>query len=159
MAALLEEARAQVGGHDDDGVLEVDLVAETVGQLAVFKHLQQDVVDVRMRLLDFVQQDDGVRVALHALGELAALFVAHVAGRRTDQLGDRVLLHELRHVEADQALLAAEQEAGQRARDFGLADAGGSQEQERTGRPVARLQARRANGGWRGPARRWLSPG
>ena len=61
VAALLEEARAQVRGHDDDGVLEVDLVAETVGQLAVFKHLQQDVVDVRVRLLDFVEQDDRVR--------------------------------------------------------------------------------------------------
>ena len=141
MAALLEEAGAQVRGHDDDGVLEIDLVAETVGQLAVFKHLQQDVVDVRVRLLDFVQQDDRVRVALHALGELAALFVAHVSGRRTDQLGDRVLLHVLRHVEAHQALLAAEQEAGQRARDFGLADAGGAQEQERSGRTVAGLQA------------------
>ena len=39
------------------------------------------------------------------------------------------------------ALLAAEQELGQRARDFGLADAGGSQEQERSGRTLGRLQA------------------
>ena len=61
VAALLQEARAQVGGHDDDGVLEVHLVAEAVGQLAVFEHLQQDVVNVRVGLLDFVQQDDGVR--------------------------------------------------------------------------------------------------
>ncbi len=57
-AAFLEETRAQVGGHDDDSVLEVDRVAETIGQLAVFKHLQQDVVDVRMGLLDFIEQDD-----------------------------------------------------------------------------------------------------
>ena len=62
MAALLvEEARAQVRRHDDDGVLEIHRVAEAVGQLAVFKHLQQDVVDIRVRLLDFVEQDDGIR--------------------------------------------------------------------------------------------------
>ena len=121
--------------------LKSTCVAEPVGQLAVFKHLQQDVVDVRVRLLDFVEQDDRVRVALDALGELPALFVADVAGRRADQLRNRVLLHVLRHVEAHQALLAAEQEAGQRARDFGLADAGRSQEQERAGRTVAGLQA------------------
>src|SRR6202044_3698784 len=46
---LVEEARAQVRRHDDDGVLEVDRVAETVGQLAIFKNLQQDVVDIRVR--------------------------------------------------------------------------------------------------------------
>ena len=54
MPALLEEPRAEVRGHDDDGVLEIDGVTEPVGQLAVLEHLQQDVVDVRVRLLDFV---------------------------------------------------------------------------------------------------------
>src|SRR5437879_9846685 len=31
VTALLEESRAQVGGHDDDGVLEVNRIAEPVG--------------------------------------------------------------------------------------------------------------------------------
>src|SRR5439155_1815561 len=105
--------------------------AEAVGQLAVFKYLEQDVVDVRVGLLDFVEQDDRVRVALDALGQLAALFVADVARRRSDELRNRVLLHVLRHVEANQALLATEQESGERAGDFGFADARGSQERER----------------------------
>src|SRR5579864_6760076 len=56
--ALLQVPRADVRGHDDDRVLEVDRVAQTVGQLAVFKNLQQNVEDIRMRLLDFVEQDD-----------------------------------------------------------------------------------------------------
>ena len=158
-AALFEEPRAQVRGHDDDGVLEVHRVAQAVGQLAVFKHLQQDVVDIRMRLLDFVEQDDRIRRALHAFGQLAALFVADVAGRRADQLRDRVLFHELGHIEADQRFFAAEQELGQRAGDFGLADAGGTQEQERSGRDAWAISDPRANGEWRAPARRWLSPG
>ena len=78
--------RADVRSHDDDRVLEIDRVAEPVGQLAVFKYLQQDVEHIRMRLLDFVEQDDGIRSALHAFGELPTLFVTDVSRRRTDQL-------------------------------------------------------------------------
>jgi len=43
--------------------------------------------------------------ALHALGQLAAFLVTQRIRRRNDQLGDRVLLHELRHIEADQRLV------------------------------------------------------
>ena len=137
---LLDEAGADVRGHDDDGVLEVDPVAEAVGQVAVLEHLQQDVEQIRMRLLDLVEQDDRVRVALHLLGELPALLVADVSGRRADQLRHRVLLHVLRHVEADQRVVAAEQEVGDRARQLGLADAGRSEEDEAADRTVRRLQ-------------------
>ncbi len=133
--------RADVRGHDDDGVLEVHRVAQAVGELSVFKYLQQDVEDIRMRFLDFVQQDDRIGRALHALGELTAFFVADVSRRRADQLRDRMLLHEFRHIEADQRFLAAEHELRQGASDFGLADAGGTEEQERTDGPVRALQA------------------
>jgi len=37
VTALFQESRAEVRGHDDDCVLEIDLVAEAVGQLPVFK--------------------------------------------------------------------------------------------------------------------------
>src|ERR1019366_5097485 len=139
--ALLQVPRADVRGHDDDRVLEVDGVAEAVGQLAVFKDLQQDVEHIRVRLLDFVEQDHRVGGTLHALGELAALFVAHVSRRRTDELRDRVLLHELGHVEADEGFFSAEHKLRQSARDFDLADARGAQEQERADGAVGILQA------------------
>src|SRR6185437_987792 len=77
-----------VRGHDDDGVLEVDGVAESVGELAVFKDLQEDVEDIRMRLFDFVQQYDGVRRTLDALGQLTAFLITDVSRRRADELGD-----------------------------------------------------------------------
>ena len=57
---------------------------------SLIEHLQQYVEDVRVRLLDLVEQDDRVRAAADCLGELAALLVAHIAGRRTDELGDLV---------------------------------------------------------------------
>jgi hypothetical protein len=37
-----------------------------VGQLAVVHHLQQDVEEVRMRLLDFVEQQHAVRMLVDA---------------------------------------------------------------------------------------------
>src|SRR5689334_21585239 len=110
--------RADVRGHDDDGVLEINCVAETVGELAVLKYLQQDVEVIRVRLLDFIEQYDAVRRALHALGELSTLFIAYVSGRRADQLRNRVLLHEFGHIEANQRLLTAEHELRERARDL-----------------------------------------
>jgi hypothetical protein len=47
-----------------------------------------------------------------------------------------VLLHVLRHVDAQHRALVVEEELGERARELGLADAGGPQEQERPDRPV-----------------------
>ena len=52
-----------------------------------------------------------------------------------------MLLHEFGHVEADQSLLGAEHELRQGARDFGLADARGSEKQERADGAVRILQA------------------
>src|SRR5262245_9858072 len=140
-ALLLDEARADVRRHDDDRVLEVHPVAETVGEVAVLEHLQQDVEDVRVRLLDLVEQHDRVRIPLHFLGELAALFVPDVAGRRANQLRHRVLLHVLGHVEADQRVVAAEEKVGQGPRELGLSDAGGSKEYEAPNGPGRVFQA------------------
>src|SRR5437588_10454302 len=94
-----------------------------------------------MRLLDFVEQDDGVRSALHTFGELAAFLVADVAWRRADELGNRVGLHEFGHVEADQGFFGAEHELRQGARDFRFANARGSKEQERADGTVRTLEA------------------
>jgi hypothetical protein len=49
---------AQVRGEDQDRVAEVDRAALTVRQAAVVQHLEQDVEDLRVRLLDLVEQDD-----------------------------------------------------------------------------------------------------
>ena len=78
-------AARDVRGHDQHGVLEVDRAALAVGEAAVVEHLEQDVEHVGVRLLDLVEQDDRVRPAAHRLGELAALVVADVAGRRADE--------------------------------------------------------------------------
>ena len=76
---------AQVAGHDDDRVLEVDGPALGVGQPAVVEQLEQDVEHLRVGLLDLVEQDHGVGPAADRLGQLAGLVVADIAGRRADQ--------------------------------------------------------------------------
>src|SRR5208282_1549548 len=146
--ALHQVPRADVRRHDDDGVLEVDRVAQAVGQLTVFKDLQQDVEHIRVRLLDFVEQNDRIWRPFDAFRQLSTLFVTNVTGRRTDQFRYGMLLHELRHIEADESFIAAEHEMRQSARDFSFAYAGRSEEQERPDRAVGALQpgTRAANG-------------
>ena len=92
-----------------------------VGEATFLQDLQQRVEHVGVGLLDLVEEHHGERLAPHGLGELAALLVADVAGRRADQAADRVLLHVLGHVELDQRLLVAEQELGERLGQLGLA--------------------------------------
>src|SRR5213082_1900027 len=99
---LLNDLRAEVGRHDDHGVAEVDRAPLAVGETPIVEHLQQHVEHVRMRLLNLIQQDDRIGPPAHRFGEVAALLVADVAGRRADQARHGVLLHELRHVDADQ---------------------------------------------------------
>ena len=113
-----------------------------VGQPPVVEHLQQHVEHVRMRLLDLVEQDHLVGPPPHRLGQHPALVVADIARRRADQPGDRVLLHELAHVDAHHRLVVVEQERRQRLGQLGLADAGRPEEQERPQRPVRVVQPR-----------------
>ena len=84
---------------------------------------KQDVEHVRMRLLDLVEQHHLVGPPPHRLGQRPALLVADIARRRTDQPGDRVLLHIFGHVDAHERGVVVEQEARQRLGQLGLADA------------------------------------
>ena len=132
---------ADVRGHDQHRVAEVDGAALAVGQAPVVEHLQQDVEDLRVRLLDLVEEDDRVRAAAHRFRQLAALVVADVAGRSADEARHRVPLLVLAHVDADHRLLVVEHELGERAGELRLADAGRAEEDERADRPIGVLQA------------------
>src|ERR1700722_9683961 len=88
-----------------------------------------------MRLLDLIEQHHTIRIALPPLRKLTALFIPDISRRRTDQLADRMLLHELRHIETDERLLRAEQKLRQSARHLRLTHAGRPKEQEAPDRP------------------------
>ena len=76
---LLHEAAAHIARHNDQRVLKVYRAAFAVGKAAVFKYLEQNIKDIRVGLLYFVEQNDGVRLAAYRFGELPTLFVAHIA--------------------------------------------------------------------------------
>ena len=83
--AVENDVGAEVRGHNDDRVPEVHGASLTVGYPAVVKHLKQQVEDVGMSLLDLIEEDDRVGLATDCLGELTALVVADISGRRSDK--------------------------------------------------------------------------
>ena len=137
----LELLRAEVRGHDDDRVPEVDPATLGVRQLPVLEDLEQDVEHLGVGLLDLVEEHDRVALAPDRLGQLAALVEPDVAGRGTDEPGDVVALHELAHVDLDEGVLAAEHELGEGLGELGLPDAGGAEEDERADRALRVLEA------------------
>ncbi len=135
LAELLDDLAAQVGGHDDQRVLEIDGPAFPVGQPAVVQDLEQDVENVGMGFFDLIQEDDGVRAPLDRFRELAALFISHVARGRPDQTGDRVLFHVFGHVQPDHGFFRIKEKLGERPGQFGLSHARRSHKDERPERP------------------------
>ncbi len=126
----LDDVGTQVGSHHDHRVAEIHGAALAIGEAAIVEHLEQHVEHVRMGLLHLIEQQHRIGPAAHRLGQVAALLVAHVAGRRADQPCHRVLLHELRHVDAHHGVLGVEQEFGERLAQLRLAHPGRPQKQE-----------------------------
>ncbi len=112
----------------------------TVGQPPLVQQLQQRVEHLGVGLFDLVEEDHAVGPPPHRLGELAALLVAHVAGRGADEARDGVALLVLAHVDADHGPLVVKQELGQRPGQLGLAHAGRPQEDKAADGPVWILQ-------------------
>ncbi len=127
-----------VGGHHQHHVAEVRLAPVVVGQRPVVHHLQQDVEHVRVRFLDFIEQQYRVRMLDHRVGEQAALVKAHVARRRTNQTADGVTLHILGHIKAQQLNAQCFRELN---RYLGFPHAGRAGKQEGTDRLVLMPQS------------------
>ncbi len=113
-----------------------------VGEPPVVEHLQERVEDVRVRLLDLVEQHHRVGLAPHRLGQLPAFLVADVPGRGADEPADRVPLLVLAHVDADDVVLGVEQRGRERLGQLRLADPGRPEEDERSDRPARVLDPR-----------------
>src|SRR5215471_9845256 len=139
--STFEISTTRVAGHDHHGVLKVYRATLAIGQTAVIHDLQQGIKDLGVRLFDLVQQDDAIGPAADPLGQLAALVVAHVAWRTTEQAGHGMRFHVLRHVKADHSILTAEEFRGQRPGQLCLTDSGWAKEEERTNWTLRVLQS------------------
>jgi len=49
--------------------------------MSVIKHLKQDIEYIRMRLLNLVKKDDGIRIPAHLLAELSAILMPYISWR------------------------------------------------------------------------------
>src|SRR6266550_77316 len=107
---LVQQGRADVRGHDHNGIAEVYSATLSVGQLAILQYLEQHVENVRVSLLDFVEQDYTIGLATNSLSELTALFITDISRRSTNQPGSRMALHEFRHVNFDKRFFTTKHE-------------------------------------------------
>ena len=139
--ALEQVLRADVAGHDDDRVLEVHGLAQRVGDTSVVQYLKQYVKYIRVRLLYLIKEHYRVRLSPDCLGQLSALVISDIAGRRSDQTAHGEFLHVLTHIKSDHIALIVKERLSQRLRQLRLAHAGRSQEEERTDRLARVLDA------------------
>ena len=51
---VLNDVRAEVGGHHNDRIAKIHCATLAIGQSAVIQHLKQDIKDIRMCLFNFV---------------------------------------------------------------------------------------------------------
>src|ERR1019366_8049278 len=138
---LAQVRRPEVRGHNEHGVLEVDRTSLGVGEATVLQDLKEGVEDVRVCLLDLVEQHYRERLAPDGFGGLATLLVAPVARRGPDEPAHGVLLHVLAHVELDQRGLVTEEQLGESLGKLGLAHTGRAEEDERPARALGVLEA------------------
>ena len=128
--AVQDIGRAQVGGEDNDGILEVHCPALGVGDPTVIQYLEQDIEYIRVCLFDLIKEHNRIGLAADCFGELTALLITYISGRRSDQTADREFLHILGHINAHQIAFIVKQGFCQCLGKFCLAHAGGTQEQE-----------------------------
>ena len=121
---------AEVGRQNNDGIFKIHRSALGIRDAAIVQNLQQNVEHIRMGLFHLIKQNNRIRFSADRLRQLAALLIADIPGCRTDQPGNTVLLHVLRHVDPYHVLLIIEQGSGQCLGKLCFADAGRPQEQE-----------------------------
>ena len=122
----LDDGRTNVGGHHDDCVFKVHGATLSIGQTPIVQHLQQDVENIRMGFFNFVEQQHAIGFATYGFSQITAFVVAHISRRCTNQTANRMLLHELAHVDANHVVFAVKQKASQSLAQLGLADACGA---------------------------------
>src|SRR5690606_26786856 len=103
-AEIFQLTNTDIGSHNDQSVLEVDLATETICELSIVEYLQQDIINIRVSFFDFVEQDHAVRFAADSLGQLATFFIAYISRRCTDQAAYSEFLHVLTHIDTNQRI-------------------------------------------------------
>ncbi len=52
---------AKIRGHDDDGISKINRTPLSISQSTIIQNLQQNIENIRMCFLNFIQQNDWIR--------------------------------------------------------------------------------------------------
>ena len=108
--------------------------------MTVIQYLQKYVKHFGRCLFNFIKQNNRIRVSAHLFTELTALFVAHIARRRTDHTGNTVFFHIFRHINTHHGIFIAKQCLCQCLGKLRFTHTCRPQEQERTNGSVGIFQ-------------------
>ena len=109
--------------------------------MTVVKDLKQHVKYIGMRFFDFIEEDHGKRLSADCFRQLTALIVSYISGRCSDQAGYGEFLHVFAHIDTHHVVLVVKKVISQRLREFRLADACRTEEQEGTDRSLRILDS------------------
>ncbi len=101
-----------------------------IGDLSIVQNLQQHVQHIGVGLLNFVEEDDGVRFPANLLCQLPRLVIAYVTRWGAHDPGDGVLFHKLRHIQANQGVGGVEKVRGQLLHQLRFPYTGGAYKNE-----------------------------
>ena len=93
-----------------------------------------------MRLLNFVQQHDTIRLPSDPFAKLSSFLVSDISRRRADESRNGEFLHVFAHVDSYHIILGIKQILGDTLGQFRLADTGRPEEHERPDRPARILE-------------------
>src|ERR1044072_8258663 len=127
-SAFAHFSGAGVGSHDQDDIPEVSLLAIVIRQGCMIHHLQQDVEEIGVRLLNLVQHQHGVRSLVHGISQQTALVEPDIPRGRSDEARDSMAFRILAHVVAKK--FDAER-LGELLGEFSLTDSSRSREKKR----------------------------
>ena len=82
---LRQDVGTNVGGEDDEGVSEIDLVSLGVGETSFVKELQKKVGHFAVSLLKLIKEDETVWAFSDGVSELASVFIANVSRGSSDE--------------------------------------------------------------------------
>ena len=81
VAGVCDELCTDVGSHDDDAVLEVNLSALRIGENTVVKDLKEHVEYIGVSLFNLVEKNHAVGLTANLFGELTAFVISDIARR------------------------------------------------------------------------------
>ena len=100
-------AKACIGSRDNNRVLEVDCISLSICQATIIQNLKKKGNHLWIRLFNFIQENDRVWIAAHALGQsVVVIIIADITSSGTNQLGNSGAVRVFRHIQTDNSLFS-----------------------------------------------------